>query len=195
MKKPFWEKVKSPELKVVAEHIGKVISNTNAKEILDLILTGATAYLGYSASKALGANLKDRLKGALTGAVAYRLALAPNMIAGASGTIALAGLGLISVYNPIQQWLQINLGISLGKEFEKGLGNLTEVLILWNGLTLSIGAVVFNGNQVKELLSLLFHGAKLALFHESQLQICMNLPFLLSLSQTFGADHERAELG
>jgi len=133
-KQPFWKKIKNPELKHIAEHIGKVIDNTSAKEILDLVLTGATAYLGYSASKALGANLKDSLKGALTGAVAYRLALAPNMIAGASGTIALAGLGLISVYNPIQQWLQVNLGWSGSKELEEKLGNIPEVVNPWQWL-------------------------------------------------------------
>ena len=108
-RQPFWKKIKNPELKHIAEHIGKITDNTSWKDILDVILAGASGYAGFAAAQTLGANTQDSLKSALLGMIAYRLATSPNLIAGASGTIVLGSLGLIDVWNPLTGWLQANL--------------------------------------------------------------------------------------
>jgi len=101
-KEPFWKKIKNPELKRLAEHIGKITDNTSWKDFLDVFLTLTCAGAGWLAAENLG--VKDwKTKGgmALSGAIAYRLATSANLIAGASGTALLGAYGLIDVWNPL----------------------------------------------------------------------------------------------
>lgn len=101
-KEPFWKKIKNPELKRLAEHIGKITDNTSWKDFLDVFLTLTCAGAGWLAAENLG--VKDwKTKGgmALSGAIAYRLATSANLFAGASGTALLAAYGLIDVWNPL----------------------------------------------------------------------------------------------
>jgi len=104
-KLPFWKKIKNPELKHLAEHIGKITDNTTWKDILDVILTGVSAYAAYHAGEVLNANLNERLGMAASGAIAYKLATSGNLIAGASGTALLGAYGLIDVWNPLSDIL------------------------------------------------------------------------------------------
>ena len=101
-KEPFWKKIKNPELQRLAEHIGKITDNTSWKDFADLFLMLAITGLGWQASNVLGIkDLKTKISVALSAPVAYKLATSPNLIAGASGTVYLATLGLIDVWNPL----------------------------------------------------------------------------------------------
>jgi len=103
-KLPFWKKIKNPELKHLAEHIGKITDNTSWKELLDVALALTCAGAGWLAAENLGVkDLKVKAGMALSGAIAYRLATSGNIIAGASGTALLGAYGLIDVWNPLYQ--------------------------------------------------------------------------------------------
>ena len=97
--KPFWKK--HPELKRIARHIGKMIDNEG--------LTDFLAGLGCFAAGSLAAyNLGSRkieeiIGTGFSGLIAYKLARSRNLIAGASGTLYLAGLGLIDAWNPLTE--------------------------------------------------------------------------------------------
>jgi len=101
--KPFWKKIKNPELKHIFDHIGKITDNTSWRDILDVILAGACAYAGWQAGENLGADSKVKAGMALSGAIAYKLATSGNLIAGASGTALLATYGLIDIWNPLYE--------------------------------------------------------------------------------------------
>ena len=104
-KLPFWKKIKNPELKRLAEHIGKITDNTSWKDFMDIFLAGVCAYAGWQAGENLKQKTEIKLGMALSGAVAYRLATSGNLIAGASGTLLLGTYGLIDVWNPLTGWL------------------------------------------------------------------------------------------
>jgi len=113
-KKPFWKKL-NPELKHLAEHIGKITDNTSWKELLDVALALACAGAGWIAGENLGVkDVKVKAGMALSGAIAYRLATSGNLIAGASGTALLGAYGLIDVWNPLTGALETS-----AREFEK----------------------------------------------------------------------------
>ncbi len=120
-KEPFWKKIKNPELKRLAEHIGKITDNTNWKEFLDIITRLSVAYFGYQAGKRIGGNLEHNISLALTSIIAYDLAKSDNLIAGASGMAFLSGIGLINVWNPLSISIEMqfqNLLNILGEGFE-----------------------------------------------------------------------------
>jgi len=105
-KLPFWKKIKNPELKHLAEHIGKITDNTSWRELLDVALALTCAGAGWLAGENLGIkDLKIKAGMALSGAIAYRLATSGNLIAGASGTALLGAYGLIDVWNPLTGWI------------------------------------------------------------------------------------------
>jgi len=113
-KLPFWRKIKNPELKHLAEHLGKITDNTSWKELLDVALALTCAGAGWLAAENLGVkdfNVKAGM--ALSGAIAYRLATSGNLIAGASGTALLGAYGLIDVWNPLYQ-----AGVEFGRRIE-----------------------------------------------------------------------------
>jgi len=106
-KLPFWKKIKNPELKHLAEHIGKITDNTSWKELMDVALALACAGAGWLAGQNLGIkDMKIKAGMALSGAIAYRLATSGNLIAGASGTALLGAYGLIDVWNPLYQGIK-----------------------------------------------------------------------------------------
>jgi len=122
-KEPFWKKVKNPELKKLAEHIGKITDNTSWKDFLDVTLALGCAAAGWFAAENLGVgDLKQKGGMALSGAIAYKLATSGNLIAGASGTALLAAYGLIDVWNPLTGWFYETVGKPL---MEKGLPQAT----------------------------------------------------------------------
>jgi len=105
--KPFWKKIKNPELKRIAEHIGKITDNSSWKDILDVVLALTCGAAGWIAGENLGIkDLKIKAGMALSGAIAYRLATSGNLIAGASGTALLGAYGLIDVWNPLYQGIK-----------------------------------------------------------------------------------------
>jgi len=111
----FWKKIKNPELKHLAEHIGKITDNTSWKDFLDVALALTCAGAGWLAGENLGIkDMKIKAGMALSGAIAYRLATSANLIAGASGTALLGAYGLIDVWNPLTGWL-----VESSKEFGK----------------------------------------------------------------------------
>lgn len=89
----------------IATHIGKVIDNATPAQLLDLTAALVSTYYGYKAAELTGAKFPDSLKGAGVGLIAYRLARSRNLIAGASGTLGLAGIGLVNVWNPLRDIL------------------------------------------------------------------------------------------
>lgn len=127
--KPFWKKIKNPELKHIFEHIGKITDNTSWKDILDVILAAACAYAGWQAGENLGADSKVKTGMALSGAIAYRLATSGNLIAGASGTLLLGAYGLIDVWNPLSQ--AIASGIGVIKEKIEALPEPEKAMLTW----------------------------------------------------------------
>lgn len=86
----------------IATHIGKVIDNLKAEDVLNLVGAGISAFAGYSAAKTLGADEGVAIGAGMSGIIGYQLAKAPNMIAGASGTAYLASLGLIQLWGPLE---------------------------------------------------------------------------------------------
>lgn len=84
-----------------ATHVGKIIDNLKAEDILNLVASGISAYGGYAAAKRLGGDEVTALGGAASGIIAYQLAKAPNIVAGASGTAYLASLGIVNLWDPI----------------------------------------------------------------------------------------------
>jgi len=98
-KKAFWKK--HPELERIARHLGKMIDNEGFTDFL--------AGLGCFAAGSLAAynlgsrKLEEIIGTGFSGLIAYKLARSDNLIAGASGTLYLAGLGLIDAWNPLTE--------------------------------------------------------------------------------------------
>ena len=84
--------------KSIATHIGHLIDNLKGEDILNLIAAGICSYAGYVAAKKLGADEVQAVGGAGSGLIAYQLAKSMNLVAGASGTAYLAGLGILDVW-------------------------------------------------------------------------------------------------
>ena len=128
-KQPFWKKIKNPELKHLAEHIGKITDNSSWKDILDVALALTCGAAGWIAGENLGIkDFKIKAGMALSGAIAYRLATSGNLIAGASGTALLGAYGLIDVWNPLTGTLMSSYKAyeEWAKEAEKGYEEFKE---------------------------------------------------------------------
>jgi len=96
-KLPFWKK--HPELKRITRHLGKMIDNESLTDFLaglGCFLAGSIAAYNIGARK-----IEDIIGTGFSGLIAYKLARSENLVAGASGTLYLAGLGLIDAWNPI----------------------------------------------------------------------------------------------
>ena len=101
-KKAFWKK--HPELERIARHLGKMIDN----EGLTDFLAGLGCFVaGSIAAYNLGARKPEQIIGTgFSGLIAYKLATSRNLVAGASGTLYLAGLGLIDAWNPLTGFIK-----------------------------------------------------------------------------------------
>ena len=84
----------------IARHIGKFIDNLKGEDLLNLIAGFTTAAAAFRAAKIIGADDLQALGASGSGIIAYQLAKSMNLVAGASGTAYLAGLGLINVWGP-----------------------------------------------------------------------------------------------
>jgi len=92
--------------KSIATHIGKVIDNLKAEDILNLTAASISALAGYLAGKRLNADEMTSAGMAASSLLAYQLSKAPNLVAGASGVAYLSSLGLISAWDPISGAVQ-----------------------------------------------------------------------------------------
>jgi len=81
----------------IARHIGKFIDNLTAKDIETLLTYGIAAYAGHQAASNLGVPFPQSLGGSATAMIGLKLATSMNPIAGASGVITLAGVGLTAI--------------------------------------------------------------------------------------------------
>lgn len=77
----------TPELKSISDHIGKLIDNSNVKDVADIAIMGGLAYVGYNRTK--------RIEGALLGPVSYKVAQSMNLAAGIAGVSGLIFLGAL----------------------------------------------------------------------------------------------------
>jgi len=113
-KKAFWKK--HPEVERITRHLGKLIDN---EKLTDLLAGLGCFAAGSIAAYNLGARKIEQIIGTgFSGLIAYKLATSRNLIAGASGTLYLAGLGLIEAWNPITGILQ-TVATEMEKETEE----------------------------------------------------------------------------
>lgn len=101
-KEPFWKKF-PPELKRLADHIGKSIDNGHA---IDYAAALICVFAGYKAGEDLKQPLEVKAGLAASGLIAYQAMKSRNLVAGASGIAYLASLGLINAWNPISQAIE-----------------------------------------------------------------------------------------
>ena len=95
----LWKK--HPELERITRHLGKMIDN---ESLTDFIASLGCFAAGSIAAYNLGARKIEQIIGTgFSGLIAYKLATSRNLIAGASGTLYLAGLGLIDAWNPLTE--------------------------------------------------------------------------------------------
>ena len=98
----FWKK--HPELKRISAHLGKMIDN---EKLTDLIGALGCFAAGSLAAYNLGSrDLAQIIGTGFSGLIAFKLATSRNLIAGASGTLYLAGLGLIDAWNPLTEMIK-----------------------------------------------------------------------------------------
>ena len=107
VKEPFWKKL-NPELQHIGKHIGKIIDNSSLKDVTDVAMMGALAYLGYEHFK--------NPAGALIGPLGYKLATTMGGQPPASQIAGLAILGAMGLayYNPldvVQETIQQLTGV------------------------------------------------------------------------------------
>jgi len=95
-KLPFWKKL-GPEFKNIGDHIGKIIDNSSLKDVSDVAIMGALAYVGYQHFKSP--------QGALIGPLGYKLATTMGGQPPASQIAGLAILGAmgLAAYDPMSQ--------------------------------------------------------------------------------------------
>ena len=93
-KEPFWKKL-GPEFKNIGDHIEKIIDNSSLKDVSDVAMMGALAYIGYQHFKSP--------EGALIGPLGYKLATTMGGTPPASQIAGLAILGAmgLAAYDPI----------------------------------------------------------------------------------------------
>jgi len=82
-KEPFWKKL-DPELRNISEHLGKVMDNSNLKDVADIALMLSVGYLGFAR-----ANQPEEAVSTMLG---YKLATGP---AGSPPASQIIGLGLL----------------------------------------------------------------------------------------------------
>jgi len=93
--KAFWKH--SPELKRVADHIGKFIDRMTAEDLFNIIAGSTAAYAGFKAAERLGHPLESQLTLAGSGVMAYQIAKSPNNTASIGAMIYLSALGLMTI--------------------------------------------------------------------------------------------------
>ena len=105
-KKKIKKVVKKAErgFKQIQDYLADVAKRDPSK-MLDLTLYGIAAYYGYrGVEQAIKKpTVEQKLAGAASAMVALKLAQSPNVIAGASGTAFLAGIGLLNIWNPLTE--------------------------------------------------------------------------------------------
>lgn len=109
-KQAFWKKW-GPESKEITDHIGHAIDNGH---IIDYLLYGSLALIGAQATQ--------DIRGALIGPIGLKLALSGNDIAGASGILILATLGLTELGisgKDIKNPFSVTSGLSAEEYLEK----------------------------------------------------------------------------
>lgn len=88
VKKPFWKKY-GPEVKHMTDHLGHVINNSNAMDMMNAALYAGTSMLGMVAF--------NDIRGGLIGPIGLKLATSPSNIAAGAGVGILSILGLATV--------------------------------------------------------------------------------------------------
>jgi hypothetical protein len=96
--KPFWKKM-SPELQSVTSHIGKIIDNSNLRDVADAIIMGALAYLGFE-------TFQD-WRGAIVGPVGYKLATTMGGTPPVSQITGLGLLGALGLLTVSKTWVNV----------------------------------------------------------------------------------------
>lgn len=95
----FWKK--SPELKSIADHIGKFIDRMSPSDVMDATLLGLLAWAGWETAGKLGGDITSQISGAGIGILGYKLATARTgnaiPVTQGAGLAILAGIGLISL--------------------------------------------------------------------------------------------------
>ena len=111
----------------IAAHLGKLVDNSNVEQMTDLAASLLCSYMGYRAARQLGGTQElSIISGGGSGLIAFKLAKSANMVAGASGVVTLASLGLVSMYDPLASFFA---GIpDVGKGFSDALGQAGAAL-------------------------------------------------------------------
>jgi len=110
----------------IARHIGKIIDNLKAEDILNIAGASVAAYAAFRAAQIAKADIPTSLGAAGSGIIAYQLAKAPNIIAGGSGVAYLSVLGLINVWNPLISTLEVAYGAVTPRNIEDVTEDFTE---------------------------------------------------------------------
>jgi len=97
--KAFWKK--DPQLKRVAEHLGKFIDRMTAEDLINLLAAGFCAYGGYNAGASRNYPTETNVGLAGSALVAYQLAKSPNIFASSGAGVYLGALGLMNI-----PWIQ-----------------------------------------------------------------------------------------
>lgn len=87
----FWKK--RPELKSVADHVGKLIDRIDPSKIPDLMLSALCFYAGARTAQRFHATAEGTLIGGGIGILGYKLATTPG--GGVINSSQLAGLGIL----------------------------------------------------------------------------------------------------
>lgn len=138
-RKGFTRKAKDWE-ESIATHIGKIIDNLKAEDILNLVTAVSVSYFGYDAAKRVGANDTDALKGSAIGLISYQLAKQPNMAAGASGVVGLASIGVCQFVNPFSSGEYPDIATAL------------DVRTTWRDFLRVIGVIKKEETEMPELM-------------------------------------------
>lgn len=93
-KRPFWKKL-DPEFKHIADHIGKIIDNSDLTQTAEFLLMAGLAYQGYKMSKTFA--------GTLAGPLSLKLAQSENLAAGAAGVAGLVAFGLATISTDVDK--------------------------------------------------------------------------------------------
>jgi len=132
---PFWKKIKNPELKKLAEHIGKITDNTSWKDFLDVGLALGCGYAGYKALERFDIPFQWKLGSAFTGMLGYKLATSAGFGSSIAGVSILGALGLISIpHIPVGETVSEALGSVTGakpEEIRETAGQLVSWLPEW----------------------------------------------------------------
>jgi len=120
-KKPSWKK--SPELKRVADHIGKFIDKLSGKDLIDL---SVAAYLVYVGAKAGRGHLEGTALGAGSALLGYKLARTSG--GGVVNPTQIAGLGILAALHIVGSNIDVEASIDdASRGFKMSFRNLTGI--------------------------------------------------------------------